>query len=246
VNSINFVRIIAQSVYYFTVFAKLGRPAHFVVPTGNFGDIFAGEAATRMGLPVAGLVAATNANDILLRALNDGVYAVHEALATFSPSMDIQIASNFERALFEAAKRDCAWTSRAMEAFARERTLTLPANVLSSLRTRYQAVSISDEETLATIRDTHRRYGRLVDPHTAVGIAAAARIPVTDRAPIAVLATAHPAKFPETVALATGAVPPLPPSLEQSYVERERYSVLPNAASELRAFIEARSVSHEC
>ncbi|HLY05607.1 MAG TPA: threonine synthase [Rhizomicrobium sp.] len=244
VNSINFVRIVAQSVYYFTASARLGGPARFVVPTGNFGDIFAGEAATRMGLEVAGLVAATNANDILARALNDGVYAAHEAKATFSPSMDIQVASNFERALFEASNRDGTWISQAMRAFSRERTLTIPDKVLASLRGRYQAFSISDEETLATIRHVHRRFGRLVDPHTAVGLAAATRVPATD-VPTVILATAHPAKFPETVARATGLVAPLPPRLEQSYLEPERYSVLPTGAPELRAFIEARSANHE-
>lgn len=243
VNSINFVRVIAQSVYYFTATAKLGKPARFVVPTGNFGDIFAGEAAMRMGLPVAGLVAATNANDILARALNDGVYAPNRAQATLSPAMDIQVASNFERALFEASNRNYAWLSSAMEAFARERTLTIPEEVLASLRARYRAVSISDEETLTAIRDAYLRFGRMVDPHTAVGLAAVGKISAS--IPTVVLATAHPAKFPETVTGATGLVPPLPPRLEQSYLEPERYSVLPNKASELRAFIEARAANHE-
>jgi threonine synthase len=246
VNSINFVRIVAQSVYYFTTFAKLGGPARFIVPTGNFGDIFAGEAAMRMGLPVAGLVAATNANDILARALNEGVYAVRDAQATLSPSMDIQVASNFERALFEASNRDCAWLSSAMEVFAHERTLTIPGNVLAALRERYRAVSISDAETLATMRDMHSRHGRLVDPHTAVGLAAASRSSAADGVPTVVLATAHPAKFPETVARATGVVPPLPQRLEQSYLGPERYSVLPNDARCLRAFIEAGLAHHEC
>lgn len=245
VNSINFVRIIAQSVYYFAATAKLGTSARFVVPTGNFGDIFAGEAAKRMGLPIAGLVAATNANDILARALTDGIYAPRKAQATLSPSMDIQVASNFERALFEATDRDYAWVSRTMGAFARERTLTIPPNALASLRKRYRATSISDKETLATIGDVHRRFGQLVDPHTAVGLAAAFRGHATDGAPTVVLATAHPAKFPETVAQATGVVPPLPPRLEQSYLEPERYSVLPNEARALRVFIEARSKNHE-
>ena len=139
VNSINFVRIIAQSVYYFTTTAKLGRPARFIVPTGNFGDVFAGEAAARMGVPVAGLVAATNANDILARALNEGVYAVHEAQATLSPSMDIQVASNFERALFEASGRDHRWVSQSMRAFGNERRLVIPSSVLTALRARYAA-----------------------------------------------------------------------------------------------------------
>ncbi|HEX9159067.1 MAG TPA: threonine synthase, partial [Rhizomicrobium sp.] len=245
VNSINFVRILAQSVYYFTASAKLGQAARFVVPTGNFGDIFAGEAAMRMGLEVAGLVAATNANDILVRALDTGVYAAREAQATLSPAMDIQLASNVERALFEASRRESAWVCASMHLFSRERRLAIPQNVLSALRARYQAIAVSDGETLATMRESHRRYGRLVDPHTAVGLAVASRLPATGGAPTVVLATAHPAKFPETVARATGAVPPLPPRLEQSYLGPERFSVLPNDAQALRAFIEARSTNHE-
>ncbi|HEY6578248.1 MAG TPA: threonine synthase, partial [Rhizomicrobium sp.] len=204
VNSINFVRIVAQSVYYFTATAKLGRPARFVVPTGNFGDIFAGEAASRMGLPMDGLIAATNANDILARALNSGVYDVREAQATLSPSMDIQVASNFERALFEASGRDTGWLSAAMGSFGRDRTLAIPPVVLDALRARYRVEAVSDEETLETIRDIHVRHGRLIDPHTAVGVAAARRLAPLNDVPTVVLATADAAKFPETVARATG------------------------------------------
>ena len=246
VNSINFVRIVAQCVYYFTTAAKLGSPVRFVAPTGNFGDIFAGEAAARMGLPVAGFVAATNANDILVRALRNGVYAACDAQATLSPSMDIQVASNFERSLFEASSRNYGWVSAAMEEFARTRQLRIPSDVLSALRARYQAVSISDEETLATMRDTYRRYGRLIDPHTAVGLAAAHRVPASNSISTVVLATADAAKFSETVARATGMVPPLPQRLEQSYLGPERFSVLPNDTRALRTFIEARSAHHEC
>lgn len=241
VNSINFARIIAQSVYYFTATSKLGAPARFVVPTGNFGDIFAGEAAARMGLPIAGLIAATNANDILVRALGTGIYEPRRAHATLSPAMDIQVASNFERALFEASGRDFAWLGSAMESFARERRLLIPSPILDSLRVRYRAVSVSDEETLETIRDTHRNTGRLVDPHTAVGLAAARRLEPGAGMATVVLATAHPAKFPETVSRATGTVPPLPPRLRQSYVGDERYTVLPNEAHRLRSFIEIRA-----
>jgi threonine synthase len=226
-----------QSVYYFTASAKLGRPARFIVPTGNFGDVFAGEAAMQMGLPIAGLIAATNVNDILARALGDGIYAAREAQATLSPSMDIQVASNFERALFEASNRDHAWLSHAMNEFACERALKIPGPVLAALRARYQAFSVSDEETIATIADAHHRYAQLIDPHTAVGIAAARRA-ANEGIPTVVFATAHPAKFPETVAKATGVVPPLPPRLKHSYLGPERYSVLPNDARQLRAFIE--------
>jgi threonine synthase len=240
VNSINFVRIVAQSVYYFTATAKLGGPARFVVPTGNFGDIFAGEAAARMGLPVAGLIAATNANDILARALRTEVYEPVRAQPTLSPAMDIQVASNFERALFEASGRDFVWLASAMESFARERRLVIPPAMLDTLRARYCAESISDAETLETIRATHRDTGRFVDPHTAVGLAAARRPQQHAEVPTVVLATAHPAKFPETVARATGTVPLLPPRLRQSYVGAERYTVLPNDARALRAFLENR------
>lgn len=239
VNSINFVRIAAQSVYYFTAAAKLGTPPVFVVPTGNFGDVFAGEAAMRMGLGVEELVVATNANDMMARALNDGVYAAGEARPTLSPSMDIQVASNFERALFEASGRDSQWLVAAMDAFARDHRLEIPKPVLTALRARYAAQSVSDDETLAAIAAAHRDHGLLVDPHTAVGLAAAARLPRSGR-PMVVLATAHPAKFPDAVAKATGQTAPLPPRLRDLYEMSERLSVLPNDLAAVRSFIEAR------
>lgn len=245
VNSINLVRILAQSVYYFTALAKLGGPARFVVPTGNFGDIFAGEAAQRMGAPISGLVAATNANDNLVRALRDGAYAVRGTQATLSPSMDIQIASNFERALYEASGRDSIWLATAMEHFATERTLAIPRLVREALTSRYLARTISDAETLATIGDAFRRWGRLLDPHTAVGVSAALGLVSTTGAATIVVATAHPAKFPETVTHATAVVPPLPARLRHSYVGRERMTVLPPDIGRLRSLVEARTSPHE-
>ncbi len=240
VNSINFARIAAQAVYYFTATAKLGQPATFVVPTGNFGDVFAGEAAMRMGLPVEKLVIATNENDILVRALQAGVYASGEARPTLSPSMDIQVASNFERALFEALGRDTAWIRSAMAEFAKTKKLELPSTVLASLRTRYEAFATTDDETLATIARVHRETGRLIDPHTAVGVAAADRI--ESKAPVVILSTAHPAKFPNAVKRATGVSPPLPPRLQGLYDGVERVSILPNDQLRLRAFIEQRLI----
>ena len=241
VNSINFARIIAQIVYYFTAAAKLGRPARFVVPTGNFGDIFAGEAAMHMGLQIAGLIAATNANDVLARTFRTGIYELAPAHATLSPAMDIQVASNFERALFDASGRDNVWLASAMERIRREGKLPIPTPILDELRARYSAESVSDEETLQTIHDTHTGAGRFIDPHTAVALAAAHRLDTVQDTPTVVLATAHPAKFPETVARATGTVPPLPPRLRQSYVGAERYTVLPKDAQRLRHFIENRA-----
>jgi threonine synthase len=239
VNSINFVRIAAQSVYYFTTAAMLGEAPVFVVPTGNFGDVFAGEAAMRMGLGIERLVVATNSNDIMARTIRDGVYAAGEARPTLSPSMDIQVASNFERALFEASGRDHAWVGAAMDEFARTRRLVLPPHILVALHARYSAVAIGDGETLETIARNHDN-GRLVDPHTAVGVAAARKVAADAQGPVVVLSTAHPAKFPEAVARATGVVPPLPPGLKDLYEKEERVSVLPNDASIIRSFIEAR------
>ncbi len=240
VNSINFVRIAAQSVYYFTAAAKLGQAPTFVVPTGNFGDVFAGEAAMRMGLGIERLAIATNANDIMARALNDGVYATGSVQPTLSPSMDIQIASNFERALFEASGRDAEWLAGAMAAFARDRRLVLQPHVLAALRTRYRASAVSDEATLATIARVHRETGRLIDPHTAVGVSAAQAAGRAMEGPVVVLSTADPAKFPEAVAKATGVSAPLPQRLKDLYDKPEHYSVLPNGEAAIRAYIEAR------
>jgi len=239
VNSINFVRIAAQSVYYFTAASQLAQPAIFVVPTGNFGDIFAGEAAERMGLAAKKLVIATNANDIMARALNDGVYAAGEAHHTLSPSMDIQVASNFERALFEASGRDSDWTRAAMETFARDRRLELPAAILASLRERYAAKSSDDEETLATINAVASVQNRVIDPHTAVAFSASRKLGFPEE-PVVVLSTAHPAKFADAVTQATGTPPVLPEQLERLLTLPETLEILPNKLSLIRQFISSR------
>jgi threonine synthase len=239
VNSINFVRIAAQSVYYFTATAALGRPATFVVPTGNFGDIFAGEAAERMGLPAKRLVIATNANDILVRALKEGVYEAGEAQHTLSPSMDIQVASNFERALFEACGRDAGWTRQAMQTFARDRRLVLPPEILAQLRARYDAYATDEEDTLSTINAMAGISGQLIDPHTAVAMNAARRLGFREE-PTVVLATAHPAKFAEAVTRATGHPPPMPEGLGRVLDLPERLDILPDKLSLIRQFISSR------
>jgi len=244
VNSINFARIAAQSVYYFTAAAALGVPVTFVVPTGNFGDVFAGEAAMRMGLPIQKLVIATNANDILVRALNEGVYAPGPSHATLSPSMDIQVASNFERALFEASGRDADWTAAAMADFARTRRLALPSAVLQSLRDRYSAFAFDDAATLATIAAVKSETGRILDPHTAVAAAAGRligpRLAEAGTGAAVILATAHPAKFPDAVAKATGAPPPVPPRLAALKTLPERMEILPANAVLIKRFISSR------
>jgi threonine synthase len=239
VNSINFVRIAAQSVYYFTATAALGRPATFVVPTGNFGDIFAGEAAERMGLDAKRLVIATNSNDIMARALNDGVYEAGAAHHTISPSMDIQVASNFERALFEASGRDANWTRDAMETFARDKRLELPEPVLSELRARYDARSTDDDDTLATINAIAGTSGRIIDPHTAVAVNALRKFGFREE-PMVVLSTAHPAKFADAVERATGNPPLMPEGLQRVLDLPEQLEILPNKLSLIRQFISSR------
>jgi threonine synthase len=244
VNSINFARIAAQCVYYFTATAKLGVPVTFVVPTGNFGDIFAGEAASRMGLDVARLVIATNANDIMARALNEGVYASGQSHATLSPSMDIQVASNFERALFEACGRDADWTAAAMSDFARTRKLELPATVLSGLRGRYSAFASDDGQTRTAIAAVHKLTGRIIDPHTAVGVAAAMRMgPQKPLSPVVILSTAHPAKFPQAVTEAIGSAPPEPKRLSGLKNLPERLEILANDPALIKRFIFSRLIS---
>jgi len=239
VNSINFARIAAQCVYYFTASAALERPVTFVVPTGNFGDIFAGEAAARMGLDVARLVIATNANDILARTLDEGVYASGASHATLSPSMDIQVASNFERALFEACGRDADWTAAAMGDFARTRRLELPPPVLAALRARYSAFASSDDETRAAIRAVYKLTGRIIDPHTAVGVAAAMKMGKAP-SPVVILSTAHPAKFPDAVTQAIGIAPPEPERLSGLKNLAERQEILDKDPVLIKRFISSR------
>jgi len=241
VNSINFARIMAQCVYYFTAAAALGAgkgaQTTFVVPTGNFGDVFAGEAAARMGLSVARLVIATNSNDILERALNTGVYGMAKVQATLSPSMDIQVASNFERALFEASGRDAEMVADGMEEFARTGVLDIPPGALAGLQARYLAAQASDSETIAAIANVHRASGRIIDPHTAVGVAVCEKLNHKLKSPIVMLSTAHPAKFPQAVHQAIGISPELPPNLSDLLTRKERYTVLSNTVAAVADFV---------
>ena len=194
VNSINWARLAGQIPYYVSATAQLGEAATFVVPTGNFGDAFAGIAASRMGLPVRGFVAAVNQNDALARAINDGVYARKTAVESGSVSMDVQAPSNFERLVFEATGRDADATRILFETFAREGTVTFDPDLLTALRSEVSAVSIDEDETRAEIAHAYKTWGRVICPHTAVAIAAARR---QDRSngPVVALSTAHPSKF---------------------------------------------------
>lgn len=243
VNSINWGRIVAQIVYYFTSAAALGAPyrsINFVVPTGNFGDIFAGYAAKRMGLPIANLVIATNSNDILARTLETGAYETGTVVPTSSPSMDIQVSSNFERLLFEALDRDSPALTRLMNGLQQSGHFTIPPRALAAIRENFAAGRASEAETAATIAEMHRNSGYLLDPHTAVGVAVARKLDL-GTAPIVCLATAHPAKFPDAVKAASGIEPPLPAWLSDLYERPERYDILANDQSAIESFISARS-----
>ncbi|MDR3476016.1 MAG: threonine synthase [Devosia sp.] len=243
VNSINWGRIVAQIVYYFKAAAQLGapaRPVSFVVPTGNFGDIFAGYAAKRMGLAIDRLVIATNENDILARTLATGRYETGIVTPTISPSMDIQVSSNFERLLFEALGRDAAAVRRLMHSLGQSGGFDVPEAALAAIRADFAAGRTDEAETRATIGSTYARSGYLLDPHTAVGVAQAKAF-VGQGTPVVTLGTAHPAKFPTSVRQATGVEPALPLWLADLYGRAERYDVLDNDLAEVEAFIAART-----
>jgi threonine synthase len=244
VNSINWARILAQVVYYFTAAVALGAPARavsFVVPTGNFGDVFAGWVAKRMGLPVARLVVATNTNDILRRTLETGRYEVTGVVPTASPSMDIQVSSNFERLLFEAAGCDSAVVRGYMARLAQSGAFTLDPAPLQAIRAEFDAATTDEAETLATIGRLRREAGYMVDPHTAVAVAAAHKAGGDPAVPRVILSTAHPAKFPDAVERATGERPALPRHLADLLQRPERVAVVENDLAAVQRFVAERS-----
>jgi threonine synthase len=244
VNSINWARIVAQVVYYFTAAATLGAPHRkvaFTVPTGNFGDVFAGYVAERMGLPVDRLVIATNVNDILARTLSTGTYDLREVVATSSPSMDIQVSSNFERLLFEATGRDAEQVRAYMASLAQSGRFSLSSQALSRIRALFNADRADEEETAATIRTTLRETSRLVDPHTAVGLAVAEKETRDPALPMIVLGTAHPAKFPDAVEAACGVRPALPDWLSDLPERPERATPMAVDQAAVEQFILAAS-----
>jgi len=240
VNSINFARVAAQAVYYFTTAAALGAPdraVNFVVPSGNFGDAFAGYVAMRMGLPVKRIVVATNSNDILARAFATGRYARGTVQPTLSPAMDIQAASNFERLYFECVERNGTETARAFEAFAKAGAIDIPPAALSAMQATFTGVAIGEDETLKTIVSTLNETGELIDPHTAVAVAALRHVDL--EGPTVVLSTAHPAKFPEDVGRASGVEPALPRGTASLAGRPERFDRLPGDADTIKAYVRA-------
>ena len=243
VNSINWARILAQSVYYCAAGLALGAPGRglsFVVPTGNFGNVFAGYVARQIGLPVERLTVATNANDILARFFESGSMTMSGVQPTLSPSMDIQVSSNFERLLFELLGRDGVATAEAMRGFRESGSLTLPPAAMASARALFSAGRLDDEGTLEEIRRVKAETGLTVDPHTAVGIAVARDQARAGGPPVVVLSTAHPAKFPDAVEKATGVRPALPPRLADLYERPERCERIGNDAEALKLLVRGR------
>ncbi len=240
VNSINWARVVAQVVYYFTSAVALGAPARevdFTVPTGNFGDIFAGYVAKRMGLPIRMLRIAANVNDILPRTLKTGIYEVREVHATASPSMDIQVSSNFERLLFEAGGRDAGSVRRLMDQLKQSGRFVLPGAMLAKIREEFDAGRADENETSAAIRAAWREIGDLVDPHTAVALAVTDRDNSDSRVPNIVLSTAHAAKFPDAVEAACGVRPQLPAWLDGLMTKPEQVKIIKNDQVEVERFV---------
>jgi len=241
VNSINWARVLAQVVYYFTAAVSLGAPhraVDFTVPTGNFGDIFAGSIARAMGLPVGRLVVATNQNDILHRCLTTGRYETDGVKPSISPSMDIQVSSNFERALFDAYGRDGNAVAQLMDELKAGGGFTVSQGALESLREIYVSGRVSEDETRATIAAELAASGELLCPHSAVGVRVGHDLQ-SDR-PMVTLATAHPAKFPDAVEQAAGVRPDLPPHMQPIMTRPERVTQVPNDLAALEALVRER------
>jgi len=242
VNSINWARLMAQIVYYFYAAVRLGAPDRkvaFAVPTGNFGDVFAGYAASKMGLPIEQLVVATNVNDILHRALSSGDYSTGTVTPTAAPSMDIQVSSNFERLLFDAGGRDGAALAVQMRGFESTRRMRL-TNTQQDEAAKLFASDRIDSGEMAQAMLWACRTGEVIDPHTAIGLAAARRAQ-TGSAPVVTLATAHPAKFPDAVERATGGRPVLPARIGDLFDREERYDSLPGTYAAVTAYIAERA-----
>ncbi len=243
VNSINWGRIMAQIVYYFTAAASIGAPKRtvsFCVPTGNFGDIFAGFVAKKMGLPVEKLVIATNRNDILTRTLNSSRYEKAVTEPTISPSMDIQVSSNFERLLFEASGRNAEAVQQQMDSLKQSGSFEIDSGTMEAIIAEFSAGACGEDETRHEILKTLEVAGYLSDPHTAVGFKVAGEYLNTDT-PMITLATAHPAKFPDAVKDASGVYPELPSHVGDMMERKERFQVLPDDVKAVEQYIEQHS-----
>jgi threonine synthase len=244
VNSINWARILAQTVYYFTAAVALGAPAKrvsFTVPTGNFGDIFAGYLAKRMGLPIRRLVLATNENNILSRFVRNGDYSTGNVVETLSPSMDIQVASNFERYLFYLYGGNSERVTASMESFSRDGRLSFSKEEMAEVGNDFLSLTVDRDQTIDTIRSFHALTGYILDPHTAVGVKAGRELSGGE-APVVCLATAHPAKFGEAVHSAIGRAPEIPPSLAGIEALERRCEIIDADTEAVKKYVEGKAL----
>jgi threonine synthase len=240
VNSINWARVMAQIVYYVTAAVALGAPnrkVSFSVPSGNFGNVFAGYAAKQMGLDIGQLIVGSNRNDILTRFFKSGAMKVSGVVPSLSPSMDIQISSNLERLLFDLFKRNGPKLAEAMTGFRKTGKFAAPKSGWASVQKLFSAYKLDDAGTLKMMQDLYKRTGQLIDPHSAIGVAAAEAMRKDKSVPVVALATAHPAKFPDAVEKATGVRPALPVHLSNLLSRRERYDVLPKDLGKIQDYV---------
>ena len=240
VNSINWARLMAQVVYYFAAGLQLGAPhraAAYSVPTGNFGDVFAGHVAARMGLPIEQLIVATNVNDILHRALTNGDYSTGTVAPTVTPSMDIQVSSNFERLLFDVGGRDGAALAEQMAGFEKSRAMQLTNAQREGAAAMFTSARADADDTARALRWAYEACGEVVDPHTAVGLHAARASELDPAVPIVTLATAHPGKFRDAVERATGSRPGLPQRVGDLFSREESFTSLPGDYDAVRSFV---------
>jgi threonine synthase len=240
VNSINWARIMGQIVYYLAAGVALGAPRRqvaFAVPTGNFGNVYAAYAARRIGLPISQLVVGSNTNDILTRFFASGEMSIGQVVPTLSPSMDIQVSSNFERYLFDIFGGDAARVGEFMDQLRRQGRFEIGEFMLGNIRSLFGARRLTDDDTMAVIRQVYAETGEILDPHSAIGVAAGRACHRDASVPMVALATAHPAKFPAAVEAATGVRPALPPRLADLFERQERYDILPNDQDAVKAYV---------
>ena len=240
VNSINWARIIAQTVYYFYTYFQIkdDRQINFSVPTGNFGDVYAGYLSKKMGLPINKLIVATNQNDILHRAISSGKYEVETVFETNSPSMDIQIASNFERLIYDLNEFDDNETQKVMSGIKEEGKYIIPEDKMKKIDRDFLSATINENEVLDIIKEVHSKYDVILDPHSAIGFGALKKVNIEGNN--VVLATAHPCKFPEAIDKSIGIKPALPDELKYVMNEKENYDIIYNNLSKTKQYIKEK------
>ena len=240
VNSINWARIIAQAVYYFYTYFQIkdDRPINFSVPTGNFGDVYAGYLSKKMGLPINKFIVATNKNDILHRAISNGNYEAESVSETNSPSMDIQIASNFERLIYDLNDCDDNETKKIMHGIKEKGKYIIPKNKMEKIDKDFLSASMNEKEILDTIKEVYTKYDIILDPHSAIGFGALKKVNIDGNN--IVLATAHPCKFPEAIDKSIGIKPSLPDELKYVMDEKENYDIISNNLSKTQQYIKEK------